>query len=367
MNFDSAFADQESEIDEILDRYALNAEDNYQAKSEKIVLEEVREQQMKRSNVDTKRLTEIQTAINAVDARITITVDKAQEIQNELDELLKMPDALRTKLNDARLIISENRDLIPHTGLGVTSSTQSVEVWINENGAAEKYLPIIQELVGDDVSITIKEDSGVRATCSSRSTDCSYLQGGLQTGDGSTWDCTLGFPVKDGNDYGFLTAGHCFSQDADIHQPDTGDGKIGDVDERHFVDNGDCDCGFIHQSSLDVWDEDTIYKSGSTEYNGIIYNVDPGTNAIIAFSGATRDIIDWGYVDSIDFTCDDGGIATDNIMLTRSTHGDYGDSGAPVFNPNVDAFYGTMICFASSDNDIMFTPWSNLVSNMGVS
>lgn len=366
-NIDSAFADKESEIEEILDRYALNAEENHKAKKEKLILEEVREQEMKRPIVDTKRLTEIQDAINNLDDKINDNVKKAQAIQNELNELLKMPDELRETLKEAKQIIVDNRELVPYSGLGITSSTQSLEIWINEDSAVEKYLSIIQELVGEDVPVTIKEATGERITCSSRSTDCSYLQGGLQISDDSTFDCTLGFPVNDGSDYGFLTAGHCFDEDDEIYQPTTSYGKIGDVDELHFEDDGDCDCAFIHQSSLDVWDEGTVYKASSDEYNGIIYKTDPGLNAIIAFSGADSDTIDWGYVDSLDYTCTDDGIDTVEVMLTRSTDGDLGDSGAPVFNPNVDAFYGTAICRQSGDHDIIFTPWSNLVDNLGVS
>jgi hypothetical protein len=63
---------------------------------------------------------------------------------------------LTQKLKNARDILSENQDIIPWTGLGVSTSENAVTISIDDKNP-EDYRKIIEELVGDDIPVIIKK------------------------------------------------------------------------------------------------------------------------------------------------------------------------------------------------------------------
>lgn len=364
LSFESAFAEK---IDTLVTEYENVANENLNAMQEKEIKQKAIDVEKIKSTPDTFKLTKLQQEIDVLDSKIKTTETKLSQIQEKATEILTIEPQLKERLDTARDIIYENQDLVPWGGLGVSQSLKALNIVIDEENASEKYLPIVEKLIGSDIPVVIEEGKTEFMSCSSRFVDCSYLQGGIAISDDPTWDCTLGFAVKKGTTYGFITAGHCFPNSTDIYQPDTTHGLIGTVTQRFF--DTTCDCEFITMNALDVWDE-KVYSGPNTDW-ALTSKATPSSTAIISFSGAASNIVDWGNVDSTNWSCSDGmGTTVNGLYRTSNTAVSGGDSGAPVFDSTtgVKKFYGTVSCRESTtDDDMVFEPWGTIATKLGVS
>jgi len=357
-------------VENLVDEYGAIANSQFQVEKELKILEESLDSELTKINIDSDKIASIQIEMDRLTAYLENSSKDLLTIQQTVDSVLQMDPKLEKQLETARIILLTSQDTIPWSGLGTSKTSQAVEISIVDENP-ESYRPLIEELIGEDVPLIIKQGAKNPFTsCSSRTTDCSDLQGGLRiTKNLGGGICTLGFAVTYDSDEGFLTAGHCYAINADVNQPHAVDPKIGEVTARTWSYLGDI--GFINQTSGDTWDDDTIYAGPNSEYTGIDTNVNPSSTAIIAMSGASSDFIDWGVVDSTNHTCSDGTVSASGMYLTTGTQALVGDSGAPVFNPtfNVKEFYGVVSCFQSStDNDMAFENWTTIASRLpGVS
>ena len=76
--------------------------------------------------------------------------------QNQLEWSKVMQEDIHNPLKDARDILLENQDIIPWTGLGVSTSKKAVTISIDAENP-EDYRKIIEELVGKDIPVIIKK------------------------------------------------------------------------------------------------------------------------------------------------------------------------------------------------------------------
>jgi len=356
-------------VESLVDEYGTIANSQFKAEKDLKSVKNSLESELAKKNINDYNVVLMQSEIDRLTTYLENSSKDLLTIQQTVDLVLQMDPKLEQQLETARIILLESQDIIPWSGLGTSTTSQAVEISIVDENP-ESYRPLIEELIGEDVPLIIKQGAkNPFTTCSARDVDCSNLQGGLRiTKNLGGGICTLGFPVTLGTDQGFLTAGHCYALNAEVNQPYAVDPKIGEVTKRTWSSLGDT--AFIKQTSGDTWDAGKIYSSPNSEFSGINTKVNPSSSAIIAMSGASSDFIDWGVVDSTNFTCSDGVISASGMYLTTGTQALRGDSGAPVFDPtfNVKKFYGTVSCFQSStDNDMAFENWDTIVLRLGVS
>jgi hypothetical protein len=368
MGFSNAYAiqvdtsERDVYMEGLVDQYGSYAEISYELEKRLKSLE----QELVDTSLNNEDALKIQNDINELKTELDTASDNAILIQKTIDKELEMDTKLKIELEESRSILLDSQDTIPWSGLGTSNTHQAVVISIISDDP-ESFRPAIEKLIGADVPLIIKQGAeDPFTTCSSREVDCVNLQGGLRIANNPDGDqCTLGFPVthdvSGDNIQGYLTAGHCFAYNDNIHQAKWYEGKIGEVSIRLFGTSGDTE--FIEATGAETWDAGKVYSAANSEYSGINTKVNPSSTELIAFSGASSDIIDWGYVDSTSWTCSKGGVTVSGMYKTQYTATEGGDSGAPVFNPtwNVKEFYGTVSCTESTtDNDMVFENWDTI-------
>jgi hypothetical protein len=290
---------------------------------------------------------------------------------------------LETTLILAQTTLENNHDDIPWNGVGIDYRNKALMIGFPSDELVKEYTPLIKKLIGDDIPIRVFVGQNYyEAGCTSRSVDCSNLIGGLQIDDdssGSVVECTLGYPVvrtvSGVSKNGFLTAGHCYATSTYVKQPyGTASANIGFVSARDFVNNGDCDCEFIEQTSSDSRPNE-VYAGASSVYS-LTSKTDASVGQYVVVSGAKSDIIDWGIVEGTNYTYT-GTINGGTVTITGTTRvsswvTQSGDSGAPVFDPTytVKKFYGTHMGRIESGtytDQRVYMPWSAIASNLSVS
>lgn len=274
--------------------------------------------------------------------------------------------------------MTNNHESVPWNGLGIDYHQKSLSVQFEDQKTAKESTLLIKKLIGEDVPIVISVGQNYfEAGCPSRGgTHCSQQIGGLEIDDTVVGGiCTLGFPVVrtvNGQSInGFITAGHCFPLSNTVLQPYGGTSNtIGTVTARDFVNNGDCDCEFITQTSSDA--RFNYVYAGSNS----IYNIPYKSNAIVGqpvvISGAGSNVIDWGIVEGLNYSYSSAGITITGTTRVSSWVTVGGDSGAPVFNPTagITTFYGTHMGRIESGNFVdqrVYIPWSAISLNLNVS
>lgn len=142
--------------------------------------------------------------------------------------LITLTQAEKDALHNAVVIISESD--IPFTGVASDQNGEAVKVAFETAELGDKYAPMIEQIINVPFYTTV-EGKAVIDTCNSLTSDCDPLLGGVRiTTDFSSTapgNCSYS-TAADRNvfwwtDFGFLTAAHCFENNAngnDVQQPD---------------------------------------------------------------------------------------------------------------------------------------------------
>ncbi|MCE2507119.1 MAG: hypothetical protein J4F36_11785 [Nitrosopumilaceae archaeon] len=148
-------------------------------------------------------------------------------------------------------------------------------------------------------------------------------------------------------DYGFLTAAHCFENNAsgnNVQQPNAASGKIGDLNIWEWdTTSADCDCAFVKKSGSEMhWKAAYEGANDSLTFGGF---ADPAVNDSVVIVGnnggihsATVDALDWsGDLDSVDATPITHSMVDMIRMDDWGAHD--GDSGGTVHADGTDPDY----------------------------
>lgn len=177
-------------------------------------------------------------------------------------------------------------------------------------------------------------------SCTSWGDDCDPLHGGLEIRKGgSGTNCTLGLPVEQGSTSGYLTAGHCYDVDDEVHQPYDNwfeDWQIGTVQTGDSIYNADCDCAFIEDSNSRTNESKIWLSSGFS--SSITGTQVPTDGEILDISGAAGGNYDEEVMDNDFYNVGLG----NRILLEYTGNGDGGDSGAPVYDISDHDLVGTI-------------------------
>ena len=229
----------------------------------------------------------------------------------------------------------------------------------NENKGYEEI--INQYIPNGNLNVVIEygEVSSEEWSCNSQESKCDPLHGGLaiREGGSGTNYCTLGLPVEQGSTSGYLTAGHCYSVNDDVHQPYDHwlwNWQIGTVESGDSHNDNDCDCAFIEDSNSRTNESKVWFTSG---YSRTIDDTQvPSDNEELDISGNTGG---WYWEDVYDNDYYHSSIGT-RILIEDTSSGGPGDSGAPVIDLSDGEIVGIIegsYTIGSTDY-IKVVPWS---------
>lgn len=164
-------------------------------------------------------------------------------------------------------------------GFGIDDKTGKLFIDINPAHAnqtnAVKYDKKIKNILGNNAKFDFKQiERATHSTCTGLSEECRPIQGGVQIGIGLS-TCSVGFKASDGDDEGFITAGHCGEIGDDVNQPFWWWQKVGEITKDGLTSSDTstyCDCAFVNMTGT-ISTDDTIYSNiHASDIGSIVYN-----------------------------------------------------------------------------------------------
>lgn len=140
----------------LVEKYAQIAEINTDAEDEMKKFQMDLANELQKQNPDQNTIQALHDAISEQEQILLETTKELSEIQKLLTQKIHINPDLKKKLEIARDILHENQDIIPWTGLGVSSTEQAVTISIDAENP-EEYRNIIEKLVGKDVPVIINK------------------------------------------------------------------------------------------------------------------------------------------------------------------------------------------------------------------
>lgn len=224
--------------------------------------------------------------------------------------LITMSQAEKDALYDAVVIIRESE--IPFTGTASDQNAEAIKIYFETMEIGDHYAPIIDALI--DVPYYIEVGGGITLSgCASLTSNCDPLLGGVQinTQFNSTLNVTCSYSTATDRtvlwwtEYGFLTAAHCFENNAsgnDVKQPTGSDSKIGDLKDWQWdTSNSDCDCAFVEKTGNEMhWKAAWEGVDDSVTFGGWS---DPSVNDYVTIVGKNARVTGL-QVDALDYSGD---------------------------------------------------------------
>ena len=181
-----------------------------------------------------------------------------KQINTEARALIKLTQEEKNELSAQVGVLADSN--IPFSVTFSDQNGEAVAVGFETQELGDKYAPMLQELL-DVPFYTIVEKPAKFVTCSSQTSDCDPILGGVEittkfnsnTWMGGSYSTATDRDVWWWTEYGFLTAAHLFEDGAtsghDVNQPNYNSGQIGDLKEIEWpTTNADCDCAFIEKT-----------------------------------------------------------------------------------------------------------------------
>ncbi len=267
------------------------------------------------------------------------------------------------------------KNAFPLVGGSINLKKKSVEITLSkkiENSPTkDQYIAVIDKLMPKDIPWFISyQDWPTAVSCSSRTTSCNPLIGGIQIAVvGKGFPCTLGFEAKRSGVYGFVDAGHCdagLPTGTNVQQPSGGSIAAHTV-VNTFSGTTSCDCSFYSNSSRKI--SDAIFQSSTSTYTPVGWT--PGSNQggqQVKKSGVTTGNT-IGTVTNTSVTRTYSGVTVTNLVQA-SLNADCGDSGSPVTDGFGGSLYGVLVskdgACGVTTNVAYWSPSDQVISKLGV-
>lgn len=318
-----------------------------------------------------------------------ITVDLA-DVKKRIDQLnadaralITMTEAEKATLHAAVVIIRESN--APITGVASDQNNEAVRVYFENEEIAKEYAPVIEEMIDVPFYTDIRGPIILDA-CNSLTSDCDPLLGGvkIQTEFNSTHTANCSYSTAADRDvwwwtdYGFITAAHCFKNNAngnDVNQPTTAQSKIGDLSVWYWpTTNADCDCAFVLKTGSEQhWKAAYEGPNDPVSFAGFS---DPAVNDFVRIVGHASGI-HTVQVDALDFSAtaySQDSPPVSHSMINMIDMDDWGtssgDSGGAVHGTGSDPDYHGIIHGHTGDSGstghTIASPWSQVQNRLGL-
>ena len=320
--------------------------------------------------------------------RITAELEDVKERIDQLNAdsraLITLSQAEKDLLHNAVIQIRESS--IPFTGVFSDWNGEAVGISFENQTLADQYAPVIEAMIDVPFYTEIRGPL-ILAGCASLTSNCDPLLGGVEittdfssTNDnrGCSYSTAADRDVFWWTDYGFLTAAHCFENNAsgnDVQQPNANSGKIGDLNIWKWdTTNADCDCAFVKKSGSKMhWKAAYEGSDDSITFGGF---ADPRVNdfvTIVGQNGIRTNL----QVDSLNwsgnaYSSDNPPIAHSMVdMIDMDNWGtSSGDSGGAVHATGTDPDYHGIIHGHTGNSGptghTIASAWSNIDAHFGL-
>ncbi len=215
-------------------------------------------------------------------------------------------------------------------GFGIDDKTGNLFIDINpiyaNQANADKYDKKLKKILGKDAKFDFKEiERPKHSTCTVQTDECRQIQGGVKITIG-LGSCSVGFQAKDGDQEGFITAGHCGEIDDAVNQPFWAWQGVGEI-TRDGLTSSDtytyCDCAFVNATGTNSVSDSIFSNINATDIGSIEYNDYLTLNGFA--SGAVS-----GQLKSTSYsTLIEGKWLLDQFRIDEEMAS--GDSGGPVY------------------------------------
>lgn len=190
-------------------------------------------------------------------------IDNKQKMDTLQKELKKVTKEHKDKIidKDLRKDLKKASQLIIKSGIPINVLATGIDhIYIQLSKENAQYEEQLIKLMNDLPYMIEYGEGATRSFCSTTSSVCNPEIGGVKIQIKTSpipfteGTCSLSIPMKKDGVPGFLTAAHCFNgYSENVYQPDTSSESniIGHSDPtwRSFVDDGECDCAWIKDTS----------------------------------------------------------------------------------------------------------------------
>lgn len=189
-------------------------------------------------------------------------INEIKEITKTVNKIPKQKqDEIRSHINTLgpMMIELKNSGKFPIIAVGTDFENESLKIRLLKDGLTDtkikQYEKEIRKIVGNTIDITIiPSNQAVFTGACVQTGDCDPLRGGAKITVENGLECSMGFKASYDGKTGFVTAGHCNSDDIggtgeDVGNPsDSTSDKLGVVHANDFENNSYCDCMFVDAS-----------------------------------------------------------------------------------------------------------------------
>lgn len=261
------------------------------------------------------KIIESKTMFNLSDEKRSFLYEKYELLNQQLDKDPNFKRLLETEV----------------VGFGIDEAEQGILVTVQSDFAKdenyERYFGVFRAIVGNDIPIVIEQtERGYPTACSSRTSDCDPLRGGIKIESESFNPCSLGFKATFNGVEGFVMAGHCTSNSKKIYQPVEDFfqvNRVGVVTYTAWDSDTRCDCAFVDiDTGITIVDDAYLTLDLDT-----VGTVASGTVVTMSgYNGVTTTTVNTAvYTTTIN-----GNTLREHIKLNAPSVA--GDSGGPVYD-----------------------------------
>ncbi|BBC37673.1 Streptogrisin [Streptomyces graminofaciens] len=277
------------------------------------------------------------TAGLAAAAAVTVPTANAADVQTFSTAQLKSASASVLKAD------------VPGTAWAIDPKTDKLVVTIDSTVSRAELAEIKQAAGSNAGALTIKRTPG-KFNKLIKGGDAIYA---------SSWRCSLGFNVRSGNTYYFVTAGHCTDGAGTWYSNSGRTTVLGSTSGSSFPTN---DYGLV------TYTNSSVTKSGTAGSVDITSAATPSVGTNVIRTGSTTGT-HTGRVTALNATVNYGGGDIVYGMIQTTVCAEPGDSGGPLYGSNGVAYGltsgGSGNC--TSGGTTFFQPVTEALSAYGVS
>lgn len=322
-------------------------------------------------------------------ANLERITEDLRDVKKRIDQLNADARALITMTEDEKAelyeaVVTIRESDIPFTAVADDQNNKAIVIYFENEETANKYASTIESMINTPFYTDVRPPMNLDA-CSSQTSDCDPLLGGVKittvfgSGTGScSYSTAADRNVFWWTDYGFITAAHCFNNNAngnDVTQPNSGSGKIGDLNVWYWpTSNADCDCAFVLKSGSEMhWKAAYEGVNDSLTFSGF---ANPAVNDFVKIVGYTSGIktvqVDSLVLSGTAYSKDPTPIA--HAMINMIDMDDWGvsdgDSGGTIHatgsNPNYHGIISGNTGTSGSTGHTWGSAWSNVDNRLGL-
>jgi hypothetical protein len=147
------FEPKQSETPEsLLAQFEILANENLILQDQRILkMQEIDDARANKSN----SISTLEAELDVINEKLKQSGIKLDQIRTATSKFYEIDSQLKATLEKARQILTDNHNIIPWNGLGIDPKSKTLLIEFESSDLADKYAPVIRELIGEDIPITI--------------------------------------------------------------------------------------------------------------------------------------------------------------------------------------------------------------------